>query len=400
MSIIQLNYRITVAHTFLRTNNTKAIANFLLNKFANNTIEDGYISIDKQLKPLLMKSYENATAFNLSKCNSLGGCPVWYRSLVSLIPTLGIIGNVSKATGILILNGENDSLTPVQQAFLLQQRLTEFSISLAVVVTVAVFVIGSIATSVYAAEPSNFTVNLNNPTGPVMECVNGKNLTSADLQAGKTCPSSPPITVPPIVTPTITPPSNSTAPEVTPTPIVNSTPPVVPKPATMVIYKDPRFTMLHPSDWTATPQTNRFETTLVNFDAALGNSLSVSTNNAGGSTDPEAVSRSAQNILGFRYTVFQPVECAKYTVDGAKACSIILTKPADLTLGTPGRVVLGIETYVKGSMYTISAGSDENTFDTVLPTFDKMIHSLHFGGNSISVGPAGSGIATGSNVLH
>jgi hypothetical protein len=42
-----------------------------------------------------------------------------------LIPTLSIIGNVSKSTGILLLNGENDSLTPVQQAFLLQQRLTE-----------------------------------------------------------------------------------------------------------------------------------------------------------------------------------------------------------------------------------------------------------------------------------
>ena len=32
---------------------------------------------------------------------------------------------MSQSTGILILNGENDSLTPVQQAFLLQQRLTE-----------------------------------------------------------------------------------------------------------------------------------------------------------------------------------------------------------------------------------------------------------------------------------
>jgi hypothetical protein len=33
--------------------------------------------------------------------------------------------HISKSTGILILNGENDSATPVQQAFLLQQRLTE-----------------------------------------------------------------------------------------------------------------------------------------------------------------------------------------------------------------------------------------------------------------------------------
>jgi dipeptidyl aminopeptidase/acylaminoacyl peptidase len=38
---------------------------------------------------------------------------------------LSIIGNVSKSTGILLLNGENDSQAPVQQAFLLQQRLTD-----------------------------------------------------------------------------------------------------------------------------------------------------------------------------------------------------------------------------------------------------------------------------------
>jgi uncharacterized protein len=47
------------------------------------------------------------------------------RSEFNLEPNLSIIGNVSKSTGILILNGENDSQTPVQQAFLLQQRLTD-----------------------------------------------------------------------------------------------------------------------------------------------------------------------------------------------------------------------------------------------------------------------------------
>ena len=55
----------------------------------------------------------------------MNACPIWWRSHFNLIPTLSIIGNVSKSTGILILNGENDSQTPVQQAFLLQQRLTE-----------------------------------------------------------------------------------------------------------------------------------------------------------------------------------------------------------------------------------------------------------------------------------
>ena len=104
-----------------RTNNTKAITNTLVKMFGTNDS----ISIDKQLKPLLIKDYENSTAFNSLKCNNIEGCPVWFRSHLSLKPTLSIIGNVSKTTGILILNGENDSQTPVQQAFLLQQRLTE-----------------------------------------------------------------------------------------------------------------------------------------------------------------------------------------------------------------------------------------------------------------------------------
>jgi uncharacterized protein len=115
----------SVVLTFLRTNNTKVISNALANKFANNTFEASYISIDKQIKPLQIKRYENLSSFNLSKCNMVEACPVWYRSEFNLIPTLSIIGNVSKSTGILMLNGENDSLIPVEQAFLLQQRLTE-----------------------------------------------------------------------------------------------------------------------------------------------------------------------------------------------------------------------------------------------------------------------------------
>jgi hypothetical protein len=115
----------SVLITFLRTHDTKVISNALVNKFGNNTIQDSHISIDKQLKPLLIKGYENLTASNPSKCNDFGGCPVMFRSYFDLIPTLSIIGNVSKSIGILLLNGENDSQTPMQQAFLLQQRLTD-----------------------------------------------------------------------------------------------------------------------------------------------------------------------------------------------------------------------------------------------------------------------------------
>ena len=60
-----------------------------------------------------------------SKCEIHAFCPIYFRSVTSLEPTLNIIGNVSSSTGILILHGQNDTGSPVQQAFLLQQRLSE-----------------------------------------------------------------------------------------------------------------------------------------------------------------------------------------------------------------------------------------------------------------------------------
>jgi uncharacterized protein len=82
------------------------------------------ISIDKQLRPALIRAHENHTSFNLHRCTQ-DECPIWLRSHFNLAPTLSVIGNVSKSIGILMLNGENDSQTPVQQTFLLQQRLTD-----------------------------------------------------------------------------------------------------------------------------------------------------------------------------------------------------------------------------------------------------------------------------------
>jgi pimeloyl-ACP methyl ester carboxylesterase len=89
-------------------------------------LDNRQIGIDNELKPLLVKSFENFTKGGIySRCNDPEGCPIWFRSEISLEPTLSIIGNVSSSIGILLLNGENDTLTPVQQAFLLQQRLIE-----------------------------------------------------------------------------------------------------------------------------------------------------------------------------------------------------------------------------------------------------------------------------------
>jgi uncharacterized protein len=107
--------------SLLNTNDTKEITNTLINEFGNS----GYINIDKQLKPFLKKGYENITAFNSLKCNTVGVCPILWESLSNMTTNLNFIGNVSNSTGILILNGENDAQTPVQQAFLLHQRLNE-----------------------------------------------------------------------------------------------------------------------------------------------------------------------------------------------------------------------------------------------------------------------------------
>jgi uncharacterized protein len=109
--------QLLVPSSVMHTNNTEAITNTLAKDFGTS----GYISIEKQLKPLLVKGYENITTFNLHKCNKNDICSILWRSLDNMIPNLSIIGNVSKSTCVLILNGENDSQTPVQQALLLQQ---------------------------------------------------------------------------------------------------------------------------------------------------------------------------------------------------------------------------------------------------------------------------------------
>lgn len=94
----------------------------------NNTIDD-LISIEGVLKPALVRIYENDTSPNASqlsaKCLDVYGCPRIGKSFSALPSVIGMIGNVSSNIGILILEGQNDSQTPLQQALLLQQRLTE-----------------------------------------------------------------------------------------------------------------------------------------------------------------------------------------------------------------------------------------------------------------------------------
>ncbi|MFL6485688.1 MAG: alpha/beta hydrolase family protein [Nitrososphaera sp.] len=89
-----------------------------------NTTSDFSISINNELKPILAEGYESISVVTPGEKCAINLCPVWVQSHRALEPTLSMIGNVSSDTSILILNGENDTQTPVQGVFLLQQRLT------------------------------------------------------------------------------------------------------------------------------------------------------------------------------------------------------------------------------------------------------------------------------------
>lgn len=88
----------------------------------NNTV----ISINDELKPRLIENYESLSVVRPGEpCIEIGGCPIWLLSHYALTLTLNTIGKVPSDISILIQQGQNDTQTPIQQAFLLQQKLTE-----------------------------------------------------------------------------------------------------------------------------------------------------------------------------------------------------------------------------------------------------------------------------------
>lgn len=108
----------------------------------NNPNNDTYINIDTELKPALIKQAKSffspskkvattttttPSAAESGKCMNLEGCPMYSESFVALEPNLNTISKVPPTTSILILNGENDTQTPIQGALLLQQKLTQIN---------------------------------------------------------------------------------------------------------------------------------------------------------------------------------------------------------------------------------------------------------------------------------
>jgi len=90
-----------------------------------NMNNDTIISINDELKPRLIDQLRSASVVTQDEKCGLKPCPIWLKSQYSAIPNLDIISKVPFDTSILILNGNNDSQTPIQHSLLLQQKLTE-----------------------------------------------------------------------------------------------------------------------------------------------------------------------------------------------------------------------------------------------------------------------------------
>ncbi|MGA9319258.1 MAG: alpha/beta fold hydrolase [Nitrososphaeraceae archaeon] len=90
-----------------------------------NTNNDTFISINDELKPRLIDYLKSLSVVIPGEKCLADPCPIWTRSHYSSIPILDIISKVPSDTSILIQQGNNDSQTTIQQAFLLQQELTD-----------------------------------------------------------------------------------------------------------------------------------------------------------------------------------------------------------------------------------------------------------------------------------
>ena len=83
-----------------------------------DTDGDGFLSIQDELQPLFIREAEFFASEEFPLSN-------WVQSHLALDTNLAAIGNVSAS--ILILHGEGDTRSPVEQAHLLKQRLTEIN---------------------------------------------------------------------------------------------------------------------------------------------------------------------------------------------------------------------------------------------------------------------------------
>lgn len=119
-SLVEGNFTLLLTQNTTTANGTAELLNPQY-----NTNNDTFISINDELKPKLIDYLKSLSVITPGEKCSSGSCPIWFKSGFALTPTLDIISKVPSDTSILIQQGKNDSQTPMQQAFLLQQKLTE-----------------------------------------------------------------------------------------------------------------------------------------------------------------------------------------------------------------------------------------------------------------------------------
>lgn len=149
----------------------------------------------------------------------------------------------------------------------------------------------------------------------------------------------------------------------------------------MTRYTDPqgRFSIVYPFDWTVSPATNRFSPLVVQFVAVTGTNVGVVIvkDNLSTVTDPSTfASAMIAGVHSYGFLVFQNVECTKYKIDGQRACYYITTKAGDPFIGRPDVVIQLVSSYLNGKMFAITFAANRDTFDSTLPTFEKMLASF------------------------
>ena len=144
----------------------------------------------------------------------------------------------------------------------------------------------------------------------------------------------------------------------------------------MAEYTDPQgsFFIKYPINWTAVLASNRFQPIAVYFSTAspFAEFNVARQDTITNLTDP-ARYLSQKNVLPFGSSLFQNVECTKYTVDGHKACDLIFTSNPS---GALPLVTMAVASYFDKKMYGFSMIGTQDDFDNYLPTFGNILASF------------------------
>jgi photosystem II reaction center protein PsbP len=182
-------------------------------------------------------------------------------------------------------------------------------------------------------------------------------------------------------------------------PTQNQQPPPYQQPSNMNQYTDREgsFTMSYPNTWSVKPGVSED----VFFRDLSGTSLvSVMVLSTPPSLSPEILAHIWKNgmveeLLGRRiYTAIQDVECSKYKVEGNTACSSIVTTTPRISSPVTS---IDVVTSINGKIYDFQLDSPQETFNSILPIFETMLHSFKAGSTSGGQPPAPSGLTPYQN---